>query len=144
MEPKCSTLLFTWAWHRSLSCCTWSRSKPLYYISLIYIIILSSHLLLSLPNGIFPSRFPTTVLCIFLIPLTCATYPAHNILLNFITLISDEDNKLWSSSPCNFIVSPLTPFVLGVNILLTTMPSNVYILVLIQMATLFLQNITVR
>ena len=49
------------------------------------ILILSSHLRLGLPNGLFPSSFPTRTLCT-LLPLPIrATCSAHLILLDFTT-----------------------------------------------------------
>ena len=56
--------------------------------SWISILILSSHLYLGLPSGLFPSGFPTKTLYAPLfspIPTTC---PAHVILLDLITRIT--------------------------------------------------------
>ena len=54
-----------------------------------------------------------------------ATCPAHLILLDFITrTISDEEYRSLSSSLCNFLQSPVTPSLLGPNILLNTLFSN--------------------
>ena len=47
-------------------------------------LILSSHLRLGLPNGLFPSGFPTKTLCTTLPSSLRATCPAHLILLDFI------------------------------------------------------------
>jgi len=64
--------------HQSTFC------RPIFLRS---ILMLSTHLRLGPPSGIFPTGFPTKILYAFLISLTCAAYPAHPILLNFIILI---------------------------------------------------------
>jgi hypothetical protein len=48
------------------------------------ILILSYHLRLGLPNGLFPSGFPTNTLCTPLSSLIHTTCPAHLILLDLI------------------------------------------------------------
>jgi hypothetical protein len=65
------------------------------------ILILSIHLRLGLPNGLFPSGFRTNNLYAFLFYTIHATCPVHFILLNMIILIIlAEESKSRSSSLC--------------------------------------------
>jgi len=78
--------------------------------------ILSTHLRLGLPSGLLPSGLPTKTLYNSLSIHIRATWPAHLNLLNFITLtILGEDYKLFSSSLCNLLHSPVTSSLLGKN-----------------------------
>ena len=89
------------------------------------VLILSTHLRLRLPSGLFPSGFPTKNLYTPFSSLIRATCPTHLILLDFITrTILGEVYKSFSSSLCNFLHSPVTSSFLGPNILLNTMFSN--------------------
>jgi hypothetical protein len=74
-------------------------------------LILSSHLRLGLPNGLFPSGFPTC--------------PAHLIRLDFTTrTILVMGYRSFSSSICSFLHYPVTSSLLGPNNLLSTPFSN--------------------
>jgi len=116
---------FTSSRHLSLS---WASSiQSLHPHSTFWraVLILSFHLRLGLPSGIFPSRFPTkTLYTPLLSPHTCYN-PIHHILLDFITrTILGEQYRSLSSSLCNFLHSTVTSSLSGPNILLNTVPSN--------------------
>jgi hypothetical protein len=76
--------VFVTARHWSLSWTRWIQSTTSYRISIR--IILSSHLCLGLPSGLFSSGRPTEVVYELLISLMYATCPSHLILLDFINL----------------------------------------------------------
>jgi len=82
--------------------------------------MLSSHLCLGLPSGLFPSGFPTKTLYT---PLPHMRYvPAHLIFLDFITrTIIGEEYRSLSSSLFRFLHSLVTSSLLGPNILLCTL-----------------------
>jgi hypothetical protein len=54
------------------------QSNPSHPISLRSILILYTYLRLGLPSGLFPSRFHTNILYVFLFSPIRAIYPAHH------------------------------------------------------------------
>jgi hypothetical protein len=88
---------------------TLSQINPYHPISQRSILILSTHLRLGLPSGLFLSGFPTNTLCVFRFVPIRTTCPAHLILLDLIILIIlGEEYMLRSSSMCIFLQPPVS------------------------------------
>jgi len=89
------------------------------------ILLLSSHLCLGLPSGLFHSGFPNKNLYAPLLSPIRATCPAYFIILGLITqIIFGEEYRSLTSSLCSFFHSAVISSVLGPDILLGTLFSN--------------------
>ena len=115
---------FTSARHLFLSWASSIQSIPPHPTSWRPILILSTHLRLGLPCGLFPAGFLTKTLYTPLPSPIRATCPAH--LLDVITrTILGEEYRTLSYSLCSSLHSYVTSSLLGPNIPLSTLFSNI-------------------
>ena len=110
-----------------------SQTNPVHtlrLISLRLIVILFSSLRKGIPSGILPSTLSAKSLHALPFPRTCVTCPAYYVFLRFVTLISGEEYKPWSSSfhcvsPDRVSLQPpVVSSVLDPNIFLSTLYSD--------------------
>jgi len=88
---------FTSACHLSLSCASSIQSKPPHPTSWRSKLLLSSHLCLGLPSGLFPSEFPTKIPCTPLFSHTrYMPRPSHSSRFDHPNHIAWEEQKLFS------------------------------------------------
>jgi hypothetical protein len=101
-------------WNRKVHYCvhkspplvlTQSQIKPVHTMPsyLRSILILFSHLCLSLPSDLFPYGFPTNILYAFSFSPMLATFPVHLILFDLIIVIILHPSlvQIFTLSPCS-------------------------------------------
>ena len=116
---------FTSARHLYLSWARSIQSIPPHPTSWRYILILSYHLRLGLPSGLFPSGFLAKNPYTPLLSSIGATCSSQLILLDLTTrTILGEEYRSLSSSLCSFLHSLVPSSLLGPNIFLNTIFSN--------------------
>jgi hypothetical protein len=93
-----------------------------YPVSIRFILILSTRLLLGLHSCLFLSSSLTNIVYAFIFFPIRATCRAYLIILDLITLIIlGEEYKLWSSSLCSFLQPPVTSSLFDPSIFLNTL-----------------------
>ena len=103
--------------------CYLSNRSP-HIISRKFILVLSSHLLLGLWSGLFPSGLPTKTLYVPLPFPTRAIFTAHLILIDFITRKTISYRASQSSLSCSLLLSSLILHFLGTKIFLSSLFPN--------------------
>jgi hypothetical protein len=89
------------------------------------VFIITSHIRLGFPSGLFHSGSPTIILYLPPFSRIHTTCPAHLILLNLITrIIFDDQYRSQGSSASRLLHSRVISFHLGPNIFLSTLFSN--------------------
>ena len=89
------------------------------------ILILSFHLCLGLPSGLFPLCFTTKTLYASLLSITLATCPAHLVPIDLITrIIFDKESRPQSYPLCSLFHSLVTLTFQSLTIFLGTLFSN--------------------
>jgi hypothetical protein len=117
--------MFTRALHWSVSRARSFKSMLPHPISIRFLLILFTYLHLGLSSGFFPSDFLTKIIYSFPFSYIRATCLAHLITLDLIIIIMlGEEYKLRRSSLCSFLQPPVTSFLFGPNILLSTLFPN--------------------
>ena len=120
-ETQMFITAFTSARQASLSWSTSIHSMPPHPASWSYVLILSSHLCLALPSGLFPSGLPTKPSTHF----CCPPRALYLILFYLITRIMYcMKYRSQSCSLRGLLRSPVTSWFLGPKIFLSTLFSN--------------------
>jgi len=96
-----------------------SRAKELRYI-----LIQFSCLQLGLQNTLCPSSFSTWILHAFRSVPKCKIFATNLALLYLITLINYENYHSQGHSFCNFLLSPVTFYLLDLNVIFCTLFLN--------------------
>jgi hypothetical protein len=98
--------VITIALHWSLFWARRIKSISSHSIYIIFVLILSSHLRLDLPNGLFLLGFPNVIFYAFIFSPMRAICPTHLVPLDVIVqIIIVKEYKLWIFPLCNLVFS---------------------------------------